>query len=183
MTVPAPRSRTHRLENRANVLYRMYDADGVLLYIGITTNLEDRLADHRGFKGWWREVSTIKLEHFPTRSSAEDAERLAIETEVPRWNVRHGVSPAERSTPASSTVSTMRHRNFRIEDEIWIEATRIAELRGERLSQVLRDEIKREIAKYQHLIADDPVLAQRIADLRAKRKSAVSPTVEQQERA
>lgn len=172
--------RSHRLENRANVLYRMYDAKDGLLYIGITTNLEDRMADHRGFKGWWREVSTIKLEHFPTRSSAEDAERLAIETEVPRWNVRHGVSPAERLAPTSSAVGKMRHRNFRIEDELWIEATRIAELRGERLSQVLRDEVKGHIAKHQHLIADDPVLAQQIADLRA-RQSATA--VEQQERA
>ncbi|WP_371591635.1 GIY-YIG nuclease family protein (plasmid) [Streptomyces sp. NBC_00513] len=36
-------------------VYRLYDAEGRLLYVGITMNLQQRLADHRrqSFGGIW----------------------------------------------------------------------------------------------------------------------------------
>jgi hypothetical protein len=175
----------HRLEHRQNVLYRMFNADDVLLYVGITTNLEDRLADHRIFKGWWRDVVTIRLEHFGTRSEAEAAEILAIDTEHPLWNVRHGSRLPARTAPLKKPGGQMQHRNFRIEDDAWLALSRISELRGERPSDVMRDLVKGHVAKHRKLIADDPVLAQRIADLRAQRerKQSESPAVaDQQER-
>lgn len=79
----------------------------------------------------------------------------------------------------------MQHRNFRIEDDAWLALSRISELRGERPSDVMRDLVKGHVAKHRKLIADDPVLAQRIADLRAQRerKQSESPAVaDQQER-
>ncbi|WP_443067521.1 GIY-YIG nuclease family protein [Streptomyces sp. NBC_01426] len=37
-------------------MYRLYDAEGRLLYVGITMNLQQRLADHRRQKFWWHLV-------------------------------------------------------------------------------------------------------------------------------
>lgn len=94
MAATRERSVKVRLRNQSHVLYRMYGPDRRLLYIGLTTNLEDRLADHRSMKRWWREVATIELEHFSTRPEAVEAERRAIIDEVPEYNVTNGYAPA-----------------------------------------------------------------------------------------
>jgi hypothetical protein len=88
-----------RLRNKSHALYCMYGPERRLLYIGLTTNLEDRLADHRSMKRWWEDVATIEIEHFPTRAGAVEAERRAIIDEVPQWNVTNGYAPAEGAHP------------------------------------------------------------------------------------
>jgi len=88
------------------------------------------------------------------------------------------------ATPVPSeavAIPPKRHRNFRIEDEVWLTLARIAELRNERTSDVMRDLVKGYISRHRRLVADDPVLEKQLADLRERRLSA--PTAEQQERA
>jgi predicted GIY-YIG superfamily endonuclease len=70
-------------------LYRLFDARGELLYLGIAGNPGRRFEQHAKDKPWWTEVDTIKLEHFDHRSTAEAAEIRAIKTERPRHNVVH----------------------------------------------------------------------------------------------
>ena len=72
-------------------LYRFYDADGTLLYVGISADMAKRLGQHRRQKVDWAEVSDIRLEHFTTRQASLDAEREAIIDEDPLWNVVHSV--------------------------------------------------------------------------------------------
>lgn len=67
-------------------LYRFFDGDGQLLYVGISYHLERRLDSHRYAKPWAR-IARIELEQFATRAEAATAERRAIETEKPEWNV------------------------------------------------------------------------------------------------
>lgn len=98
------------------------------------------------------------------------------------------------ATPVPSeavAIPPKRHRNFRVEDEIWLTAARIAELRNERTSDVMRDFLKGYISRNRRLVVDDPVLEQRLvearerqaAELEAERKRRLSaPTAEQQER-
>ena len=73
-------------------LYRMRDAGGDLLYVGITVAGLRRFSAHRRVKPWWHLVQQIDVEHFATRAEAIAAERDAIKTELPRFNVVH--SPA-----------------------------------------------------------------------------------------
>lgn len=68
-------------------LYRLFDADGELLYVGIAGNPGRRFAQHGGEKPWWREVSETTLTHYDTRAEALMAEREAIQTEHPRYNI------------------------------------------------------------------------------------------------
>ncbi|MET9676446.1 GIY-YIG nuclease family protein [Streptomyces sp. NPDC006482] len=67
-------------------VYRLYDADGALLYIGMTRNEASRWKDHRKEMLWWPEVTDKHLTWYDTRWQAWDAERLAIRTEGPRYN-------------------------------------------------------------------------------------------------
>lgn len=70
-----------------NVLYRMRDQSGALLYVGITLSVEGRLRAHRGDKPWWPDIASIQLEHFASREDLEAAEIAAIRNEAPMHNL------------------------------------------------------------------------------------------------
>lgn len=80
------------------VLYRLFDAAGTLLYVGISSDPKVRWINHAGEKAWFPQVATTTFEWFDTRSSAEAAEVVAIKTEKPLHNIIHNVT---RSTAAS----------------------------------------------------------------------------------
>jgi len=95
-------------------VYRCYDADGVLLYVGRTTNVKRRMNDHRTRKGgevaaWWRYLARVSIKLFPTLEAASEAESLAIETEAPRFNLRHRFHSIESEPARVSLRSTQRN--------------------------------------------------------------------------
>lgn len=82
----------------AHVLYRFFDQDGDLLYVGITNNPGRRWSQHRADKPWWSEVHHIEMEHHADRESVLRAEATAIRAERPRHNVI-GTVPSPASAP------------------------------------------------------------------------------------
>lgn len=82
-------------------LYRLYDVDAVLLYVGISWNPGQRFTlGHSLDKPWWADVAHTTLEHFPTRAAALVAERAAIVAERPLHNVVHN-----RTTPRAQALT------------------------------------------------------------------------------
>lgn len=71
-------------------LYRFYDADGALLYVGISADPEKRIGQHRCTAPWAGEIVQNAVAWFDDREAAEKAERTAIKREEPRHNVHHG---------------------------------------------------------------------------------------------
>jgi hypothetical protein len=73
-----------------NWVYRFYDADHRLLYVGMTMMIGERLLAHRRLRWWMRErVTFCYLLEYPTPGRAERAERKAIATELPLFNDTH----------------------------------------------------------------------------------------------
>ena len=70
-------------------LYRHYDSSDKLLYVGISVSAVNRLKEHIDSSKWTSDISTVKIESFPDRNSALLAEKLAIKTEKPIWNIIH----------------------------------------------------------------------------------------------
>lgn len=68
-------------------LYRLFDADGALLYIGITISPQDRMKEHSWRKPWWPEVQRSTVEWHDTWHAAAEAEQAAISAEEPKYNV------------------------------------------------------------------------------------------------
>lgn len=68
-------------------LYRMYDQDECLLYIGVSSRVMTRLGEHWHTKSWVPEISKITIEKYKTRSALEDAESIAIRLEKPKHNI------------------------------------------------------------------------------------------------
>lgn len=78
-------------------LYRHYDKDGVLLYVGISLSAAIRLTAHRRQSEWFGAIRTIKIARFRSLEAAREAERVAIRDEHPMWNIS-GTAP-ERVKP------------------------------------------------------------------------------------
>lgn len=80
----------------AHYVYRCYDRDGLLAYVGCTSNLQIRLATHSAGSWWAPSIVKVSAKVYPTKDIARAVERAAIKTQHPRWNVmsrwssRHG---------------------------------------------------------------------------------------------
>jgi excinuclease UvrABC nuclease subunit len=70
-------------------LYRFYDAENRLLYVGVALNFIHRLAYHmcKHHNDWCELADTVKLQRFASREEALDAEEVAIRDERPMYNV------------------------------------------------------------------------------------------------
>lgn len=77
-------------------LYRWYDADGLLLYIGITEDLAGRTSSHERKSSWAAFAVRRTVTYLPDRASAETAERFAIYDECPLFNHQHNDTPEAR---------------------------------------------------------------------------------------
>lgn len=77
-------------------LYRQYDSAGNLLYIGVTRNPKQRMAQHRSTSPWSKDIHRVDIDkkhHYRYISSAQKAEEAAINIERPIHNVRGKLSP------------------------------------------------------------------------------------------
>lgn len=73
----------------ADAVYRFYDADRRLLYIGMTGGTPYmRWADHRRSAPWWRLVAYVSIDWIRDGSAAS-VEKAAIRAERPPFNKAH----------------------------------------------------------------------------------------------
>jgi hypothetical protein len=70
-------------------LYRHFDQEGTLLYVGISLKAATRLETHMRDAAWSGEIARITVEYHPNRDLALVAERDAIMAEGPQWNQVH----------------------------------------------------------------------------------------------
>jgi predicted DNA-binding transcriptional regulator AlpA len=73
-------------------LYRHFDSDGVLLYVGQSKCAINRLNGHKRESSWYDSIATVTIEPFASRAQALRAEQEAISREKPRFNI-HGGEP------------------------------------------------------------------------------------------
>ena len=75
-------------------LYRHFDAQDRLLYVGISGSLRIREGIHKSTSMWRSLLARSIVERFEDADEAMKAERIAIETERPLFNVRHNAPRA-----------------------------------------------------------------------------------------
>jgi predicted GIY-YIG superfamily endonuclease len=96
-----------RLVAEMHAVYRMFDKNRGLLYVGRTSAAGQRFGDH-SIKRWFALVANIELEWHPTLAAAEEAEARAIASEKPRYNIR-GVTA--QPMPIRRAARTTRSRS------------------------------------------------------------------------
>jgi excinuclease UvrABC nuclease subunit len=71
----------------AHYVYRIFDQDGRLIYVGSTKNLIARLRVHQ--QSWFGyQCAKAVANVYQDRVAALEAEREAIKSEQPRWNIK-----------------------------------------------------------------------------------------------
>lgn len=78
-----------RVPGRPHYVYRCYSADARLIYVGCTVFPRTRLEQHRISSWWADQIERVTYTVFPNKEYALYMERRAIESENPRWNIRH----------------------------------------------------------------------------------------------
>lgn len=71
-------------------LYRHFDEDDKLLYIGISFSAVERLGQHAYGSAWFSSIARVEIEHFENRQTALEAEEKAIRLEKPLHNKSTG---------------------------------------------------------------------------------------------
>lgn len=74
--------------NQPTSVYRYYDSQDLLLYVGITSRATRRQREHND-KEWWPFVVRQEVEHYPSRPHAESRERGLIRRFRPPFNTQH----------------------------------------------------------------------------------------------
>lgn len=73
-------------EPEPTALYRLYDADSGLLYIGISYQPDKRFEEHATNRSWWHLVTRKEVAWLASREAALLAEAAATETEKPAYD-------------------------------------------------------------------------------------------------
>jgi hypothetical protein len=94
------------------VIYRLWDKDGQLLYIGHSKGVLSRLGDHIAEKQWITQVVSVTLEHFSSVEEAKAVETRAIKDEFPLHNVVGVTDPLYRDP--SELIDLLGSRERRI---------------------------------------------------------------------
>lgn len=68
-------------------VYAAYDDEGVLLYVGASKNVKQRLTYHKCASPWGRKMKSHLVKHFPTKKQATTFETRCIQVLKPLYNV------------------------------------------------------------------------------------------------
>ncbi len=115
-----------------HAVYRMFDKERNLLYVGVTGDAGQRFGDH-SMKRWFPLVATIELEWYPTRKAAGRAEDEAILREKPRYNIQGNKAALDllmaRHGPALTSMPDVPRVDFTaLADAKWQELAEATEI-------------------------------------------------------
>lgn len=79
------------------VVYRFKNAEGELIYVGVTGSLKTRVQAHRGRSFWFSEVASVEATHYRIYREAKAAELEAIRNQRPRYNKRYNPDWEQRA--------------------------------------------------------------------------------------
>lgn len=105
-------------------LYRHFNLEGELLYVGISLSALNRLAKHKSSSHWFNEITNVTIQKFSTKEEAVAAEIEAIAKENPRHNIKRP-QPYEKPLSQLSVLELLQRilvevkkRGDRLEQEI-----------------------------------------------------------------
>lgn len=119
MSQQAAAPREHPPEAERTAVYRLYDEDEELLYVGVAIEPRVRFRQHRLDKPWWPRVAAREIEWFDSRAEALAVEGLAIVRELPRHNQAGAQWPHHQVGEAPGRLLTTT--DFKYDPQRWMD--------------------------------------------------------------
>lgn len=142
-------------------VYRLFATDDTLLYVGVAKRFGTRWEQHAKVQPWWPHVDHQTVQWYPAREDALLAEKVAIETERPVYNIagspwRGGIKDdgtgfyvAPKPPPKPRVYVTKDthtpNRVFRAEEGLWRDYGEACEVEGVTRSDDLRAHMQRRV--------------------------------------
>lgn len=134
-------------------LYRHFDESNSLLYVGISLSTFNRLSQHRDHSEWFKKVKNVTIEHFSTREEAMAAERTAIKSENPKFNIAMRKTMAEIEKEQKALTQKLKIETLASAEKKGVHARYVQhqlayhldDLKG--LLNITRDELYRHVAE------------------------------------
>jgi hypothetical protein len=123
-------------------LYRSFSSNETLLYIGKTMHFPARMRTHKKHAPWWVNIARIEVEWgFDSAEALDLAERRAIATEKPLYNVQLNRGPLPYSEDSDIAVLRARHKRLvQARDKISVEVAQVSKELDRRM-RVIRDRL------------------------------------------
>lgn len=102
----------HRADGDEVAVYRLFDSEGRLLYVGISKDPMNRWQEHRG-NSWWRQVASYEVRWHPTRAEARVEEKEAMASESAQHNIHSAPRHSAHWRAAANTPQAVASRAAR----------------------------------------------------------------------
>ena len=142
--------------SRCTALYRLFDLEGRLLYVGIAFDPEARWLAHAAEKAWWSEVAETRVQWLQSRTDALIAEVVAIKAERPLYNIVAVDEPVLTHVMLRPGVTPTRI--VRIDDEMWAAFDEVCKDKGTSRADEIRRFVHAQVKAFraeQRRIAQD----------------------------
>lgn len=96
------------MDSQRVALYRHFNHDGDLLYVGISLSAAERLRQHVDGSCWRYEIARMEISWFESRQEALAAEKEAIKSEAPIFNRTHSAR-VKRAVPSDAEMVANSH--------------------------------------------------------------------------
>lgn len=133
--------------SRRTALYRLFDQEGRLLYVGVAFDPEARWKGHAAEKAWWGLVMERRVEWFDTRTDALIAEVAAIKADLPLYNIRDLDEPILRHVSRRPGVQPTRV--VRVSEEDWAAFELACSAKGTNRADDIRRHMRTRIKNWQ----------------------------------
>ncbi len=127
-------------------LYRHFDSNDNLLYVGISNNHIRRLSEHEKNSHWINDVAYIKIEKFKTLEDVLLAEKTAIINEKPLHNIINNRNNIKKTSNLSIDISLDKTLKNNIKRQALLDSRKAA-------LKIREEKVKVKLAKEKELLS------------------------------
>lgn len=126
----------------AYFLYKVFDKDKQLLYVGFTNNISRRFSQHKE-KEWFKLMTNFESISFSTEIECKEAEENCIKEQKPIYNLQH--------TEAKVKDKTFRQRGVYFSDDVMLRLKYIHAQTNEGISKIVERILDQHLPKFSEL--------------------------------
>ena len=128
----------------AYFLYKVFDKNKQLLYVGFTNNISRRFSQHKG-KEWFKLMASFESIPFATEIECKEAEEDCIKEQNPVYNLQHTESKANTKD------KTFRQRGIYFSDQVMLRLKFINAQTNEGISKIVERILDKHLPEFNEL--------------------------------